>query len=1433
MAGSRSNVTSKFRVHHANVEDVLHYVRMVSSLSTGQGTRFVLAATEHLHRRIGRLSARVRQLEDALSSLHAQHSDNPHPLLDARANNFDDDDEKDFEKSGDQRAIGMGEGSSDMGISAGMDRDRDRSRLDGIGGDEYDRTRKTRVGGRDVIDAFGTLSISDHGISRFFGPTGGSESLLIAHGNRRKQEDEEERDKDRQDNERSRSRSANRSLRASASPRSMEGKDREDEGHTSSSLSPTTSHQTTSSSIASVGTGATSLFSATGRHALVRSQGQTGTQSPILFSSTFPFTPLGLPTAQIMNLIQEYLPERRRAEELLDVYYGQLAWLFRGVGREQAEEMIWAIYGALGKGVGRAGERGWESEDDEKNPMRKDRGRSRHWGGEAKDGANRFDGPLESNYQGPHDLSLLFMLFAASALVETEPKETDADERERHGQSDAQMQWGQTHAGNNMIIMIGDEEDGAGVGNASRSHSGSAPTSPPYMHGQPAAVASTHSVKSSAARATALADHYHQLAQAALSLQPVLEKPSIVTIQVLHLMSIYNAMAGNEVRRDDGEDGDDVDDERGGRSRSRKGRGKSKSVGREKSRGRDGKSRRRRKDDDIKEASMEMTWSLLTMAAHLSQTVGHLGSHLLSHFANVFNQIGLHRDSERWGLSPKMVQRRRVLFWDVFVADAWQSLNTGRPPAFSLAYIDCAFPVYEGVNEKDGKTGEEGQQASTGNTGDKTGAAFGVWQFRFAAECVAEVTARTLTAEAPTYATIMDLDRKVREFPLPEGFGPSSTSSSGLNVNGSPSQAKEEDLAMSFRRCVLDHIRETVLMYIHRAFFAQAIIEHPTNPLKSHYAPSFLAAYRASGTILKSIREQFAIWPIASARFWTMWTFAFTAAVVFGTVVARGPRSPLAQSAMAELEQACILFSRVAIYSKRATKSLPILTNLREKARLALSGGSYVPSPMTDLSLSHSALSRLSTNTSPLSGINGELLNLQKDDMEDELSIFAGHTRFVSSRPRSQNALPPVPGDSASTSRGMPSAGMSNDIVMGINGRSPYGAPGGHHMSGDGVMGALPGMETMPGQDARGPYQTQIRHASRVRGPYDVEVDMDINMDLENSPMRYPPTVQSMEGYAQHGYQPHSSQPPSAPSMQLFDDSHYSLPPPPRTTEPPYHSLHDQSNRPHMMSPNALDDPEHSAWIRPPPSREDTIRPGADYPPRNYPPGYYREDSRQSRDYLPREDYRRDYSQSREDHALHSQAPSNPPPIAIPPIISIPPAPMSASHDRTSSPSHPVRYSYSYDRSSRPNLPSGPSPEVNISAGRRRTASRPSVPSSLQSSSPVRLTHPQYGPPSAGSGPPPRQMDMDTDPYYSRASRAPPSHHEHHHQQYTYPPPNAAHNIHVPSHHSAGGQGVPGNPALADLGLAARDSRLDERWSSFMADSGILDDVSYGNNGRR
>lgn len=189
-------------------------------------------------------------------------------------------------------------------------------------------------------------------------------------------------------------------------------------------------------------------------------------------------------------------------------------------------------------------------------------------------------------------------------------------------------------------------------------------------------------------------------------------------------------------------------------------------------------------------------------------------------------------------------------------------------------------------------------------------------------DCVSEVASKACAALAPSYESIMELDKKVREYPLPD-----------LTGKGKP------EMVVDFQRCICDHIRETgrptrfassrhiscifaVLLYIHRSFFAQAIIDEPSNPLKSTYAPSFLAAYRASTQILHAIRDQYALFPSACARWWVMWSYAFSASVVFGMVVTKGPASPLANAAMKELDEACILFSKVAASSRRAAKAL-------------------------------------------------------------------------------------------------------------------------------------------------------------------------------------------------------------------------------------------------------------------------------------------------------------------------------------------------------------------------------------------------------------------------------------------------------------------------------------------------------------------------------
>lgn len=63
-----------------------------------------------------------------------------------------------------------------------------------------------------------------------------------------------------------------------------------------------------------------------------------------------------------------------------------------------------------------------------------------------------------------------------------------------------------------------------------------------------------------------------------------------------------------------------------------------------------------------------------------------------------------------------------------------------------------------------------------------------------------------------------------------------------------------------------------VLMYIHRSFFAQAMIDHPVNPLRSAYAPSFLAAYRCASGLIKSNLYHFQKFPDLCPRVWSIWT---------------------------------------------------------------------------------------------------------------------------------------------------------------------------------------------------------------------------------------------------------------------------------------------------------------------------------------------------------------------------------------------------------------------------------------------------------------------------------------------------------------------------------------------------------------------------------
>lgn len=70
-----------------------------------------------------------------------------------------------------------------------------------------------------------------------------------------------------------------------------------------------------------------------------------------------------------------------------------------------------------------------------------------------------------------------------------------------------------------------------------------------------------------------------------------------------------------------------------------------------------------------------------------------------------------------------------------------------------------------------------------------------------------------------------------------------------------------------------------VLLYIHRPFLALALLHHPHNPLESPYSQSVLAAQSAASVIVRSLARQLEKHPATYMRFWSIWIYAFSAAV--------------------------------------------------------------------------------------------------------------------------------------------------------------------------------------------------------------------------------------------------------------------------------------------------------------------------------------------------------------------------------------------------------------------------------------------------------------------------------------------------------------------------------------------------------------------------
>ncbi|EIW87438.1 hypothetical protein CONPUDRAFT_45173, partial [Coniophora puteana RWD-64-598 SS2] len=292
------------------------------------------------------------------------------------------------------------------------------------------------------------------------------------------------------------------------------------------------------------------------------------------------------------------------------------------------------------------------------------------------------------------------------------------------------------------------------------------------------------------------------------------------------------------------------------------------------------------------ETSVYTVHALLHMATYLDLSdlkMDSSQSYIMIGFAvKLGYRIGIHLHGIRWNLGEVCVQKRSNMFWHLFMMDTWLSFATGRPPSVSPVWTDVPYP-----------NDEWALTAVRWNVGH-------MWALKYAV-LLHHVMTTAFSGTPPTYATILELDRKVRDFPVPPHLRP--RCEGDVLANGLP---------MHLQRHFILAYKEAALLNLHRTYFAQALKDKPNDPLKHKYGPSVMAAYRSAWRMIVCQAHSIKTVPKIMERMGIFWSQAFSAAIVMCMIASRCPNSSMAQSALAELDSVHDTFTKFAPVCKPA-----------------------------------------------------------------------------------------------------------------------------------------------------------------------------------------------------------------------------------------------------------------------------------------------------------------------------------------------------------------------------------------------------------------------------------------------------------------------------------------------------------------------------------
>ncbi|KAI0792132.1 fungal-specific transcription factor domain-containing protein [Abortiporus biennis] len=271
--------------------------------------------------------------------------------------------------------------------------------------------------------------------------------------------------------------------------------------------------------------------------------------------------------------------------------------------------------------------------------------------------------------------------------------------------------------------------------------------------------------------------------------------------------------------------------------------------------------------------------------------------------------MGLQFDGVTWNLDKPEIQRRRLMFWEMYIWDTWSSFMMGRPQMLRLEDSDCKFPDNDVV---------PGQSPSE--------LGWRAWKFRYTAVFLQPTLRHVFGPSVMTYENLLELDRRIRAHPVPSHLqcpflGPDCRPWSGNAFN-----ALRQWNALS--------TKETNLMHLHRSYFAVAIREKPSDPLSHKYGPSVLAAYRCACRLYLALKGLHLVHPKSITHQWYCWSIIYSSCVVLAAMVIGSPACSLAQEAYMELNNA-YEFYEIGSVLVRPPETITVLADLKARARAA------------------------------------------------------------------------------------------------------------------------------------------------------------------------------------------------------------------------------------------------------------------------------------------------------------------------------------------------------------------------------------------------------------------------------------------------------------------------------------------------------------------